>query len=108
MYGKEILGDLFEGKRTLMIIHALQQATARERARLQRFLALERSARTAAEVRWVRALLERTSAMEHARLTARALAGAALYEFDAIFGAADGRDAQFIRCLITWVLRRLH
>lgn len=107
-YGKERNGDLLEGKRTLMVIHALRQATPRERVRLQRFFALERAARSAADVRWLRRLIERTGAMDHARLTARALAGAALYEFEQIFGPAEGRDARFIRCLITWVLRRLH
>jgi len=30
-YGKEFAGDLWEGKRTLMLLHALRQATAEER-----------------------------------------------------------------------------
>jgi geranylgeranyl diphosphate synthase type II len=32
-YGKEIAGDLWEGKRTLLLLHALRSATAAERAR---------------------------------------------------------------------------
>ena len=33
-YGKEILGDLFEGKRTLMLIHLLQHADSSQRRRI--------------------------------------------------------------------------
>ena len=46
-YGKERDGDLYEGKRTLMIIHALGRASAAERQRLVRFLALPRTRRSA-------------------------------------------------------------
>ena len=36
-YGKEILGDIREGKRTLMLIHLLTVARRAERQRLERF-----------------------------------------------------------------------
>ena len=41
-YGKEIAGDLWEGKRTLILIHALKNCSARDRARLRQFLAQPR------------------------------------------------------------------
>ncbi|MFO1316883.1 MAG: polyprenyl synthetase family protein [Burkholderiales bacterium] len=108
-YGKELNGDLLEGKRTLMIIHALRTATRRERTALTTFLRQPRSARSAARVAWVRALLDRCGALEHARTVARALGGAALYEFDTYFAAVpDSRDLRFIRSLLVWVLRRTH
>ncbi|HKU45095.1 MAG TPA: polyprenyl synthetase family protein [Polyangiales bacterium] len=56
-YGKELNGDLLEGKRTLMLIHLLQQSTSRERAKIQRFLAQPRRTRSAAQVRWLREAL---------------------------------------------------
>lgn len=108
-YGKEVNGDLYEGKRTLMIIHALRCAKAAERARLVRFLARTRARRSAREVLWVRALLERCGALEHAATVARALAGAALLEFDEIFARLPpSRDLRFMRALLTWVLQRAH
>jgi geranylgeranyl diphosphate synthase, type II len=108
-YGKEINGDLLEGKRTLMIIHALRNATAAERRRVTRFLGKTRASRTPAEVDWLRALLDRCGAMEHAKTTARGLGGAALFEFDQYFAnVPDGRDARFIRALLTWVMQRAH
>lgn len=108
-YGKEIDGDLFEGKRTLMIVHALRKTSAEERRKLIAFMGRPRAARTATEVAWVHAVLARTGAIEHARTTARALAGAALREFDAYFqGVRNSRDRRFMRGLLSWVLRRLN
>lgn len=108
-YGKEINGDLFEGKRTLMIIHALREAGSADRRKLVRFLGKRRSRRSADEVAWVRQLLERTAALAHARAVAHGLAGAALAEFDDYFARLpDSRDLRFIRTLLLWVLRRAH
>jgi geranylgeranyl diphosphate synthase type II len=108
-YGKEINGDLLEGKRTLMIIHALRHAHPEDRRRLEAFLGCERAARTAEDVAWVRSLLDRTCALQHARIMARALSGAALWEFDNYFaGRPPGRDQRFMRSLLVWVLRRSH
>jgi len=108
-YGKEINGDLFEGKRTLMVVHALRNAAADERRELEAFMGRTRATRTEAEVDWVRALMERTDAFEHARTTARALAGAALREFDAYFARTpDSEDRRFMRDLLVWAMRRVH
>jgi geranylgeranyl diphosphate synthase type II len=108
-YGKEINGDLLEGKRTLMIIHALRNARAADCEHLTAFLAQTRAARTASDVAWVRKLLERTGAMQHARMVSRGLGGAALFEFDEYFArVSDSRDLRFMRNLMTWVLERSH
>ena len=108
-YGKEIDGDLLEGKRTLMIIHALREANATERGRILRFLAQPREARGRRDIAWLRGLLERTGAIAHARAFAHALGGAALCEFDAYFAnVPDSRDLRFMRGLLVWVLQRTH
>ena len=68
-----------------------------------------RASRSDAEVAWVRELLERSGALQYARTTAQALAGAALCEFDRYFAhVRETRDRQFMRGLIVWVLRRRH
>ena len=108
-YGKELNGDLLEGKRTLMLIYAMRTGRASERARLTRLLAKPRYKRSARDVAWMRSLIDRTGAVDHARSVAKGLAGAALYEFEQIFDEATtsaSRDAQFIRNMITWVLQR--
>ena len=106
-YGKEREGDLYEGKLTLMLIHALRRAKPSEARRLAAFMALCRDQRTSLDVAWVSALLKRSGAAEYARSVAHGLAGAALCEFDHYFsGLPESRDRQFIRSLITWVMER--
>jgi len=108
-YGKEPNGDLFEGKRTLMIVHALRRADEAERSQLTAFMGRPRALRSADEVAWVRRLLDRTGALGHARMVAQVLAGAALLEFDSYFkGVRDSRDRHFMRSLLVWVLQRAH
>jgi geranylgeranyl diphosphate synthase type II len=106
-YGKELGGDLHEGKRTLMLIHVLRETAAAEQERLKQFLAAPRSARTAAEVRWVRRCMDAHGALEHARQTAHALAGAASHEFATLYAdVPDSPDRRFIGGLPAWVRAR--
>ena len=42
MYGKEIGGDLWEGKRTLMLLHVMRRAEPAHRERAARILAKRR------------------------------------------------------------------
>lgn len=107
-YGKERDGDLWEGKRTLMLIHLLEHATAAERRRLKELLRRPRSERTATEVAWLRDRMEARGSLEHARQVAHGLAGAALHEFSLLFGPQpDSRDKRFLEGLATWVFERI-
>jgi len=106
-YGKELDGDIWEGKRTLMLIHLLRKATPDERARLAEFLAQPRRQHRPADVVWIRERMEAYGGIEHGRQVAHALAGAALHEFSLAYaGLGDSRDARFIQGLVTWVLER--
>jgi geranylgeranyl diphosphate synthase type II len=106
-YGKEIGGDILEGKRTLMLVHLAQHATRAERQRLRAFLAEPRRSRSAADVSWVLACMRRHGSLEFARSASRRLAGAALREHAALFGplpASEERD--FLRELILYMIER--
>jgi geranylgeranyl diphosphate synthase type II len=106
-YGKEIDGDIQEGKRTLMLIHLLAHASPEERRELDALLRLPRAHRTLAEVRFVRKQMDRYGSLEHAREIAHGLAGAAQSEFDRVFqDVADSRDRGFIEALTHWVIER--
>ena len=106
-YGKEALGDLFEGKRTLMLIHAFRRGTPSERARLRAILSVPRSERRVEDVVWIRNLMERYESLDYARRIGHGLAGAALHEFAGIFGRLPAsRDKDFLRGLITWIFER--
>jgi geranylgeranyl diphosphate synthase type II len=106
-YGKEIDGDLYEGKRTLPLIHLLRNARGADRDTLDRYLALERSERTAEMVSEIRQLLESYGSIAFAAAYAQGIAGAALDAFEVAFEpAAEGPDRDFVRALIPYMLDR--
>jgi geranylgeranyl diphosphate synthase type II len=106
-YGKECNGDLWEGKRTLMLIRLFQEVAGPERERLVEIFALARHERTEEQISWVRELMDRHDCCDYARRFAHALAGAALHEFEGIYGRLPpSRDKEFIRGLVTWVFER--
>jgi len=106
-YGKELGGDLHEGKRTLMLIRLFEEGTAAERERLQDILGRPREQRTLADVRWMRDLMDRYHCIDYARQVAHGLAGAALHDFSRLYGhLPDSRDKQFIEALPFWVIER--
>jgi geranylgeranyl diphosphate synthase type II len=106
-YGKEIDGDLYEGKRTLPLIHLLRHAQGGDREVLDRYLALERAQRTAAMVAEVRELLDAYGSITFAAEYAHGIAGAALDTFEEAFAsAAPGPDRDFVRALVPYMLER--
>jgi geranylgeranyl diphosphate synthase type II len=106
-YGKEIGGDIFEGKRTMMLIHVMNETRDDERARLMQFLSEPRRRRTAVDVRWVYGLMAKYDAIEFARKGSRQLAGAALREFFVAYGQVpEAEDKQFIQNIIHYMIER--
>ena len=104
-YGKEIYDDLLEGKRTLMVIHLLANATPEERERVAAFLASPRAQRAGEPVRWVVERMRHYGSIDYAQEVASGLAGAALHELS-LLGLPDSRDKRFLADLVTWVLER--
>lgn len=106
-YGKELAGDIFEGKRTLILLRLLECATADERSRIGELFLRRRAQRSKADVEWVRDAIGRYQAVDYAREFAHGLAGAAEHEFSVAFrGARAGRDLEFIEALPAWMLER--
>jgi len=103
-YGKEILGDIWEGKRTLMLVHALRECTAEEREQLRSILSVSREQRTEQDVQWVFRLFEHYASIDFARATLRQVVHAALDEFDIAYrDAPRSVDRDFIRDLIPFL-----
>ena len=104
-YGKELNGDLREGKRTLMLIRLLRAATPTERTRLAEFLAQPRKERQRADVLWIRERMDAYDCLTYGEHVAHALAGAALHEYSCAYAELpDSRDKRFIEALATWAL----
>ncbi len=106
-YGKERDGDLWEGKRTLMLIRLFRESPPAERDRLAGILRTGREGRTPADVAWIRAQMDRYGCIDYARRYAHRLAGVALHEYSLAFaGVPDSRDKRFIENMVTWVVER--
>ena len=106
-YGKEILGDIWEGKRTLMLVHTLRQCTADEREQLGRVFSVVREQRTERDVEWVFRLFKRYASIDFARATLQQTVQAALDEFDVAYrDAPPSVDREFIRELIPFLGER--
>lgn len=106
-YGKEIDGDIWEGKRTLMLIHLLGAADTDDRARIAAVLGLSRPERSLADVLWIRSLMDRHGSIDYARQVAHGLAGAALHEFELVYAdLPESRDKRFLEAVATWAIER--
>jgi len=106
-YGKELNGDLLEGKRSLLLIHAYRHCSPAERARLTRLFLRPRVKRRNQDVDWVLSLMATYGSVEYVRRFAHALAGAALHEFASIYGdLPPSRDKAFIHGLARWIFLR--
>ena len=105
-YGKEILGDLREGKRTLMLIHLLMVVDPAQRQVVIKLL-LGPDADRAEQAEWLAALLESHGSIEFARQFALGIAEAAHEAFHQAFAAAARPDdADVIRHFISYSVTR--
>jgi geranylgeranyl pyrophosphate synthase len=106
-YGKEIGGDLLEGKRTLILAHTFAHANVREHERLSSFLAKPRDQRLPREVAWVYDLVRAYGSLDYARRAAGQFAEAARREFDVAYaGATSADDLAFLRALLDYMIQR--
>jgi geranylgeranyl diphosphate synthase type II len=108
-YGKEIHGDLREGKRTLMLIHLLSTAAPDDRAVLVDLLHKDDSQRTDEQLRWLADLLVRYGSIAFARDFACGVADAAADAFsDAFHTATRPEEAEVVRHLVRYAIERSH
>jgi geranylgeranyl pyrophosphate synthase len=107
-YGKEINGDLWEGKRTLLLTHAFGQSTAADQAWIRSFLARPRARRLPREVLRLHDIIEGAGSLEWARQAANAFAEAAAREFDgsAFPGTPASPDLDWLRASVDYLVRR--
>lgn len=106
-YGKEPLGDLREGKRTLMVIHLLAAASQPHRDRVARFLAQRPSERTSDQIAEVRVLMDVYGSVAFADHFARGIARSAGEAFEQAFAdVPDSPARQFVADLVPYMVDR--
>ena len=106
-YGKEILGDLYEGKRTLPLVHLLANADGVDRAVVLEYLRHDRAQRTPVMVRRVRSLMDDYGSIAFTSEYAEGiLLVAEDYFAQAFADARPGPDLDFLRALVPYVWAR--
>jgi geranylgeranyl pyrophosphate synthase len=107
-YGKEINGDLLEGKRTMVLAHALSKANATDRIWIGNFLGRPRERRLTREVLQLRQILAKSGSIEWTRQSAIAFAEAAKREFDetAFAGVPASPDLKWLRACVDFIVQR--
>ena len=106
-YGKEIGGDIHEGKRTLALIHLLRSCTPAERAEVIEIYRRPREGRGVCEIARVIGLMHEHGSIEHASSASHGLAGAAIAALDdELAGLPDSDHARLLRGLVPHLIGR--
>ena len=106
-YGKEIAGDLYEGKRTLMLSHLFGKGSPQETQKLKGFLSKSRNGKYAEDIDRVMELLNTYGSIEYARSGARELRDAAEQVFvEAYQDAPESDDKTFIQQSLHYMIDR--
>jgi geranylgeranyl diphosphate synthase, type II len=106
-YGKETAGDIWEGKRTLMLITLMQRAAQRERKKLIRIMSAARQDKSEGDVQWVLRLMHKYDCLAYGRAVCRQFALRAKARFDEALGdLTDSPHKRFLEETIHYVIRR--
>lgn len=108
LYGKEQLGDLLEGKRTVMLIHLHRTLGVRRQREVVAWLAQPRRKKDLAGARWVCSLMEREGSIEHGRATAARHAAEGARRFDRLLAfLPESESKAVLRQVIHYANTRL-
>ena len=106
-YGKEIGGDVYEGKRTLLLTHLMEHCNYKQKKEIMKIMNKPREKKTAKEVRSVLKAMGDCGSVDYARKTARRLAEEAKSGFEKSFAdARRGEAKDALAALIDYVIER--
>jgi len=105
-YGKESFGDIYEGKRTLMLIHLLNSASTSDRDKILHVLNKDRT-KTTNDVFEIFSFMKKYNSIEYAKNQAREFSRQALVEFDHIFGDLPNSESKDnLRNIVNYMVLR--
>jgi geranylgeranyl pyrophosphate synthase/uncharacterized protein with NAD-binding domain and iron-sulfur cluster len=107
-YGKEIDGDLWEGKRTFLLTHAFGHANPADREWVRSFLARPRERHLPREVLRLRQIIENVGSIPWTQQVAASFAAAAAREFQTstFAGVPASPDLEWLRACVDFVVQR--
>jgi len=106
-YGKEIAGDIWEGKRTLILIHLMKNCSPSEKKNVLSIMNKDREKKTDKEVKYVLSLMRKYGSIAYAKEKAIAFAKKARRDFDRDYAfLKDSESKRFIEALFDFVINR--
>jgi len=93
VYGKEIGGDIFEGKRTLLLIHLINNLRGEEKKKVLEIMSKPREKKTPEEVEYIIKLMKERGSVEYAERRAAELAELARSNFKKYFSHLPNKAA---------------
>jgi len=107
LYGKESGGDLWEGKRTIMLLHFLRNAPEPDCQRALTILNLPRRKKNEADIRWLLQAMVETGSLQYGRKLAVEYSERALEcEQRELPFLLDNDDRRFLREMLCYVIDR--
>jgi geranylgeranyl diphosphate synthase type II len=108
LYGKEQSGDLWEGKRTIMLLHFVRTARGRERERALRVLTTPRPQKRLDDILWLRERMEARGSLRYGRLLAEQYYERATATDGALHTLfLENDDRRFLREMLRYVIDRI-
>ncbi len=106
-YGKELGGDIAEGKRTLMLIRLLNTCSPEDRVRVLKIVGKPRGGKTQDNIESVIDMMTNYGVLEYAKEKASSFASRARRKYQEIFGSAPNKKAvETLSRLIDFMVER--
>ncbi|HLE07790.1 MAG TPA: polyprenyl synthetase family protein [archaeon] len=106
-YGKEIGGDILEGKRTLILGHLMRTCAPQEKKKVEEIFAKSRPQKTEEEKNYVLDLMRKHGSIDYARAVAKKLSGEAKEVFEKNFQSLPETEAKNnLRLAVDFVVNR--
>ena len=106
-FGKDVYGDLWEGKRSLMLMHTLAHCASNDRRWIEGFFSLPRNQRTEADVLRIFDMMQHCGSLDYAADVSKHFVAKAQHEYQKVFGELPESDeVRFIRELISYLGER--
>jgi len=104
---KQMGNDIYEGKRTIMLVHLLRTIKGKEKQQLKTIMEKKRADKTETEVKWVIKMMEKYGSLDHGREIAKKLALQARKIFDQKLNFLSHQPARDqLRAGIDFILER--
>lgn len=104
--GKDPLADLYEAKRTVILLHFLAHSQPEIAQRAREFLLSPRTAKSEPEALWLLSALRETGSLTYARQKAQTMAALALAQLTPVLGQAPGPHKELLATLTALVERQ--